>query len=258
MKIAVCIKRVPDTEARVKVAAGGKSLDEAGVKFVLNPYDEFAVEEALQRKEQAGTGEVVIVCLGPAAAQETIRTALAMGADRGVLLQADGIPADGFEVAKALAAELRTGGYDLILFGKMAVDDYNQQVGPMVAELLDLPCVTSVIHLDLTTGAGVAEREIEGGIEVVEFPLPAVLTAEKGLNEPRFPALKGIMAAKKKPIEVKDAAALGLDPSATLPLTRVVALELPPGRPAVRMIEGDPDTQVSELLRLLHEEAKVI
>jgi len=250
MKIAVCVKRVPDTEARVKIGAGGKAVDEAGVKFVLNPYDEFAVEEALRRKEQAGTGEVVIVCLGPAAAQETIRTALAMGADRGVLLQADAIPADGFEVAKALAAELRPGGYDLILFGKMAVDDYNQQVGPMVAELLDLPCVTSIVHLDLTAGAGVAEREIEGGVEVVEFPLPAVLTAEKGLNEPRFPALKGIMAAKKKPLETKPVA-LGAGG------VEVVALTTPAERTAGKIV-GEGAAAVPELVRLLREEAKVI
>src|SRR2546428_14081148 len=148
MKIAVCIKRVPDSETRVKIAPDGKSLDEAGVKFVLNPYDEFAVEEALRRKEKAppGAGEVAVFCLGPTAAQETIRTALAMGADRGVLLSVDRIPSDGLEAAKALAAELKGGGYDLILFGKMAIDDYNHQVGPMVAELLDLPCVTTVAH----------------------------------------------------------------------------------------------------------------
>src|SRR5213593_2520838 len=205
MKIAVCIKRVADSETRVKTGPDGKSLDEAGVKFVLNPYDEFAVEEALKRREAAGSGEVAVFALGPAAAQETIRTALAMGADRGVLLQADRIPADGFETAKALAAELKDGGWDLILFGKMAIDDYNHEVGPMVAELLGLPCVTSIGHLELagdTRGmGGTAEREIEGGVEVVEFPLPAVLTTDKGLNEPRYPALKGIMAAKRKPLE---------------------------------------------------------
>jgi len=158
MKIAVCIKRVADSETRVKIAADGKALDEAGVKFVLNPYDEFAVEEALRRKEQAGSGEVVVVALGPAAAQETIRAALAMGVDRGVLLQVDRIPADGLVVAQALAAELKDGGYDLILCGKMAIDDYNHQVGPMVAELLGLPCVTSIAHLELQGNTGVAER----------------------------------------------------------------------------------------------------
>src|SRR5881409_3596322 len=149
MKIAVCIKRVPDSETRVKIAADGKSLDEAGVKFVLNPYDEFAVEEALRRKETAGTGEVAVFSLGPAAAQETIRTALAMGADRGVLVQTDKIPADPFESARLLAAELKGSSWDLILFGRMAIDDYHTQVGPLVAELLNLPCVTAVAHLEI-------------------------------------------------------------------------------------------------------------
>jgi len=250
MKIAVCIKRVPDSETRVKIASNGKSLDEAGVKFVLNPYDEFAVEEALQRKEKAGTGEVAVFCLGPAAAQETIRTALAMGADRGVLLQTDAVPADGFVTAQALAAELKLGSWDLILFGKMAIDDYNQQVGPMVAELLGLPCVTTVAHLEMDGAKGVAEREIEGGIEVVEFPLPAVLTADKGLNEPRYPALKGIMAAKKKPLEVKPVqlGAGGID---------VVALTPPPERKEGKIV-GEGPGAVPELVRLLREEAKVL
>src|SRR5437867_11730085 len=141
MKIAVCIKRVPDSETRVKIAADGKSLDEAGVKFVLNPYDEFAVEEALRRKEKAGAGEVAVICLGPAAAQETIRTALAMGADRGVLLQTDKIPADPFETAKVIAAELKSTTWDLILFGRMAIDDYNTLAGSLLADLLRLPYV---------------------------------------------------------------------------------------------------------------------
>ena len=251
MNIAVCIKRVPDSETRVKIGSDGKSLDEAGVKFVLNPYDEFAVEEALQRKEKAGSGEVAVFCVGPAAAQETIRTALAMGADRGVLLQTDKIPADGYITAQALAAELKTGTWDLILFGKMAIDDYNQQVGPMVAELLGLPCVTAVAHLEIDGGKGVAEREIEGGVEVVEFPLPAVLTADKGLNEPRYPALKGIMAAKKKPLEVKPVplgAAGGIE---------IVALTPPPQRKDGKIV-GEGAGAVPELVRLLREEAKVL
>jgi electron transfer flavoprotein beta subunit len=250
VKIAVCIKRVPDTEARIKIDAGGTAIDEAGLKFILNPYDEFAVEEALQRREKAGAGEVVVVSLGADAAQETIRTALAMGCDRGVLLQATPIPADGLAVAKALAAELKDGDYDLILFGKMAVDDYNHQVGPMVAELLGLPCVTSVAHLEIEAGRGVAEREVEGGMEVVEFALPAVLTCDKGLNTPRYPALKGIMAAKKKPIDLKPAQ-LG---EARM---TVAGLALPPERQEGRVV-GEGVDAVPELVRLLREEAKVI
>jgi electron transfer flavoprotein beta subunit len=250
LNIAVCIKRVPDSETRVKIAPDGKSLDEAGVKFVVNPYDEFAVEEALRRKEQAGAGEVVILSLGLAAAQETIRTALAMGGDRGVLLQVDRVPDDGLVVARALAAELKAGSFDLILFGKTAIDDSNHQVGPMVAQLLGLPCVTSVAHLEIADGKGVAEREVEGGIEVCEFPLPAVLTVDKGLNEPRYPALKGIMAAKKKPMEVKPTvlAAGGID---------VLALTLPAERKAGRMV-GEGAAAVPELVRLLREEAKLL
>jgi electron transfer flavoprotein beta subunit len=250
MKIAVCIKRVPDSETRVKISADGKSLDEAGVKFVMNPYDEFAVEEALRRKEKAGTGEVVVLCLGPAAAQETIRTALAMGADRGILLQADKIPADSFEVAKLIAAELKAASWDLILFGRMAIDDYNHQVGTLVAELLGLPSVSAVSHLDIDGTKGVAEREIEGGIEVVEFPLPAVITADKGLNEPRYPALKGIMAAKKKPLELKPV-------QASAGSIEVVALTPPPERKEGKIV-GEGAAAVSELVRLLREEAKVL
>jgi electron transfer flavoprotein beta subunit len=250
MKIAVCIKRVPDSETRVKIAADGKSLDEAGVKFVMNPYDEFAVEEALRRKEKAGSGEVAVLALGPAAAQETIRTALAMGADRGILLQADKIPADPFEAARVIAAELRGGSWDLILFGRMAIDDYNHQMGSLVAELLGLPCVSAVSHLDIEGSKGVAEREIEGGIEVVEFPLPAVLTADKGLNEPRYPALKGIMAAKKKPLEVKP-----VQPGAGA--LDVTALTPPPERKEGKIV-GEGAGAVGELVRLLREEAKVL
>ena len=248
MKIIVCVKQVPDTETRIQLS--GSTIDTSSVKWIANPYDEFAVEEALQRKEKAGAGEVVAIALGPDAAQETIRSTLAMGADRGVLLKADRIPADALAVAKALAAELKDGGYDLILFGKMAVDDYNHAAGSMVAEILGLPCVTAVSRLELDGAKGVAEREIEGGIEVVEFPLPAVLTVEKGLNTPRYPALKGIMAAKKKPVEIRPAA-LG---AARLSVT---GLSLPPERKAGRIVGEGPDA-VSELVRLLRTEAKVL
>jgi electron transfer flavoprotein beta subunit len=249
LKIAVCIKRVPDTETRIKVAADGKSIDEAGVKFVLNPYDEFAVEEALRLKEKAGSGEVVVVAMGLDNAQETIRTALAMGADRGILLK--GAPSlDPLDAARALAAELKGGGYDLILFGKLAIDDYSQAVGTMVAELLELPSVSAVSHLELSGGKGTAEREIEGGVEVVEFSTPAVLTADKGLNEPRYPALKGIMAAKKKPLEVKAAPAPGGG-------VTVLELKLPDARKEGRIL-GEGPGAVNALIDVLRNEAKVL
>src|SRR5436309_1508596 len=177
MKIAVCIKRVPDSETRVKIASDGKSLDEAGVKFILNPYDEFAVEEALRRKEKAGAGEVVVIALGPAAAQETIRTALAMGADRGILLQSDRIPTDGLEVAKALAAELKGAGFDLILFGKMAIDDYNHQVGPMVLEQRD--GALRKVSYEVVTGARRLADALGGSVDALILASGAVKGAEQ-------------------------------------------------------------------------------
>lgn len=250
MNIAVCVKRVPDTETRIKIDADGKSIDESGVKFVLNPYDEFAVEEALKLKEQAGTGEVVAVSLGSDASQETIRTTLAVGADRGVLLRTDVRSLDPLASARVLAQELGDGGYDLILFGKLAIDDYSHAVGTMVAELLGLPSVSSIAHLTIADGSGTAEREIEGGVEVVEFRLPAVLTTDKGLNEPRYPALRGIMLAKKKPLEVKD---VTVDAGAI----EVVELALPPERQAGRIVGEGPEA-VPALLDALRNEAKVL
>jgi len=250
VKLAVCVKRVPDSEARIRIAADGKGIEESGVKFVLNPYDEYAVEEALKLKEATGSGEVVAVSVGPDSAQETIRTALAMGADRGVLLKAGSLPLDPLPVAQALAAELKDGGYDLVLFGKVAIDDSSHAVGVMVAELLGLPCVSAVAHLTVADGKGHGEREIEGGVEAVEFALPAVVTADKGLNEPRYPALRGIMMAKKKPLEVKDAAlgSGGLE---------VVSLAYPPERKAGRIVGEGPDA-VPALVDALKNEAKVL
>ena len=249
MRIAVCLKRVPDTTTKIVIAQDGRSIDESGVKFVPNPYDEYALEEALKLREAAGTGETVVYCVGSDAAQETIRTALAMGIDRGVLLTSPG-SSDGLVIARALAEELRSGNFDLILFGKLAVDDYNHQVGVMVAELLQLPCIASVAHLTISGGSVEAEREIEGGIEVAICALPAVLTCDKGLNTPRLPSLKGIMAAKKKPLEVKAAA--------TGPSTiTVLGLTLPAERTAGRIV-GEGVDAVPELVRLLRQEAKVI
>jgi electron transfer flavoprotein beta subunit len=246
MKIAVCIKRVPDTETRIKIA-GATKIDETGVKFIANPYDEFAVEAALQLKQKAG-GEIVAVSLGPDSAQETIRTALAMGADRGLHLKTDGQPYDTLAVAHALATELK--GYDVILLGKMAIDDYNHAMAPALAEMLNVPCVSAVTSLTIDGTKGTAEREVEGGVEVLSFPLPAVISTDKGLNKPRLPTLPGIMAAKKKPMESKPAA---LGP------TRVTvrSLALPPERPAGRII-GEGAAAVPELIRLLQTEAKVL
>ena len=250
MKIAVCIKRVPEMDSRFKIAASGTAVDETGLKFAISDFDEWAVEAALQLKEKHG-GEVAVVSLGPDAVQESIRKALAMGADRGVQLKADRVPFDGFAIATALAAELKDGGYDLIMFGKIAVDSSSGVTGAMVAELLDLPCVTAVSKLEIADGRGTAERALESATEVVEFPLPAVVTVDQGLvTAARYPALKGIMAAKKKPLETRPAQ-LGAEQLS------VSKFELPPERAAGRII-GEGAGAVPELVRLLREEAKVL
>jgi electron transfer flavoprotein beta subunit len=246
----VCIKQVADTETRVKVAADGKSLDPAGVTWILNPYDEFAVEQALRVKEQLGAGEVIAISLGGAGVPTTLRSVLAMGADRAIHLKSDGATLDSLAVARALAAEIGPLAPGLVWCGKQAVDDDAAQVGPMLAELLHLPCVTVVAHFELAGDHAKVEREIEGGREVIEVTLPAVLTADKGLNEPRYASLKGIMAAKKKSIDEKPAA-LGE------PNLEVVSLALPPSRSAGRIV-GKGIEAVPELVRLLREEAKVI
>ncbi|MBI4409926.1 MAG: electron transfer flavoprotein subunit beta/FixA family protein [Gemmatimonadetes bacterium] len=248
MKIVTCIKRVPDTEARLKIAAG-RDIDAAGLKFIISPYDEFAVEAALQLREAKGGGEVIVVSVGEAAAAEQLRAALALGADRAVLLEAPPT-LDGLVTARALAAELKDANADLYLFGMKAADDDQQQVGPMVAELLGLPCVTVVAELELGDGKILCHREVEGGIEVVEAPLPAVVTITKGKYEPRYPSLKGIMAAKKKPLEEKEAAA---GPSRV----RLLDLSHPPERPPGKVVGQGADA-VPELLRLLREEAKAL
>jgi electron transfer flavoprotein beta subunit len=250
VKIAVCIKRVPDMDLRFAIAADGKSLDPAGLKFDIADFDGYAVEAALRLVEKEGAGEVVVVSVGPAAAQETLRKALGIGAHRAIHLEADSVPFDGMAIAAALAAELKDGGYDLICFGRMATDSANQTVGPMTAQLLGLPCVTAVSKLDIAAGRGTAERQLEGATETVEFPLPAVVTVDEGLGRPRLASLKGIMAAKKKPLESRPAQ-LG-----AAHLT-VDSIAMPPDRPPGRIIGEGPDA-VPELIRLLQTEAKVL
>lgn len=250
MKIAVCIKRVPDMEMRFSIAADRKSLDQAGLKYEMGDFDGYALEVGLQLVEKQGPGEVVVISLGPDGVQETLRKGLAMGAARAVQLKADDVPFDGLAIARALAAELKGGGYDLILFGRMATDTANGTVGPMTAELLGLPCVTAISQLQLAGARGTARRDLEGAAEMVRFPLPAVLTIDEGIARPRLASLKGIMAAKKKPLEVKPA---------QLGKARLVveSMALPPERPPGRIIGEGPDA-VPELIRLLHSEAKVL
>lgn len=249
MKSIVCVKRVPDTEARIRIAGDGKSIDAAGVKYVLNPYDEFAVEAALKHRESAGEGEVVVLSVGTADSAETLRTGLAMGADQAVLLKTDS-GVEGLAVAKAIAAEAKGRDFDLLLFGMKAVDDDLQAVGPMVAELLGIPAVTVVTEFSVADGTVTAHREIEGGTEIVELKTPCVITVTKGAYEPRYASLKGIMAAKRKPLEEKD-----VEVEASAVTTQ--SLALPAERQAGRIV-GEGVDAVPELVRLLREEAKVL
>jgi electron transfer flavoprotein beta subunit len=249
MNIIICIKRVPDSESRIVVGSDGRSIDSQGIKFVLNPYDEYAVEEALRLKEAAGAGSVTVMTLGGEESKETLRTALAMGADQAVLLK--GQPSDdGLGTAEKLAAAIKVREYDLVLFGKQAIDDDNLQVPAMVAELLGLPCATVVVELKVEANKVTAEREVEGGHETVEFELPGVIAAQKDLNQPRYPSLKGIMAAKKKPLEEVDVG----DAETRLEVIELMKL---PERAAGEVVGEGPDA-VPELVRKLREEAKVL
>ncbi len=248
MKIAVCVSHVPDTATKVIIGSDGKSIDPSGVTYVVNPYDEFAIEEALKTKEQLG-GEVVVISLGPEANKESIRKALAMGADSGVLLK-DENQRDSLGVAKALAEEIKNQGAEIVFFGKQSVDYDNSITGQLTAELLGYNCVSVVVDLKIEGNKVIAEREIEGGREVVETSLPVVITAQKGLNEPRYASLKGIMAAKRKTIEEKEAV-----PAENY--VEIIRMKKPaPKQPG--KILGSDASAVPELIRLLREEAKVI
>ncbi|MCU0560670.1 MAG: electron transfer flavoprotein subunit beta/FixA family protein [Desulfobacterales bacterium] len=262
MDIVVLVKQVPDTESLVQIAGDGVSIKKEEIKWVMNPYDELAVEEALRIREAKG-GSVTVVSVGPQKAQETIRTALAMGADKGLHVHdplAEG--SDALATAKLLAAAVKGLAFDLIICGQRGVDEDNYQVGAAVAEFLNIPQISLVNKAEVLDGRIRCHRVVEGGTVVVEAPLPALFTTQRGLNEPRYASLPGIMKAKKKPLEVKTVAELGLDPAAVGAAGRKVliqALRLPPERKAVRMIRAEtPAATAAELVRILHTEAKLI
>jgi len=215
VNIVACIKQVPDTEALIKVKPDGSGIDEGGIKWVMNPYDEYGVEEALKLKEANG-GEVTVVSLGPARIMETIRTALAMGADKGVHVTID--EADAYNTAAALAAAIKEINPDVVFCGQRAIDDDSGQVGSALAELLGMPQITIITGFEVADGKVKAVKPIEGAQLVIESSMPCVVTAQKGLNEPRYASLPGIMKAKRKPVDVKDVAALGIsvEPKARL------------------------------------------
>lgn len=251
MNILVCVKRVPATTARVAVLEG-KRLNPEGVEFLLNPYDEFAVEESLRRREAAGAGKVVAISFGTAEAQKELRQVLAMGADEAVLLQhAEAAFADAATTARVLAEAARARGpFDLLFFGKQAVDRDQHGVGPMVATLLGIPCLTEIVKLEIADGKVTAEREVEGGREILEASLPCAVTCQKGLNEPRYASLKGIMAAKKKPLDTVQVDVTGA-------VVEVLEMRPPPPRPPGRIV-GEGAAAVPELVRLLRNEAKIL
>jgi len=260
--IVVLLKQVPDTETLIQIAEDKASIRTEDVKWVINPYDEFAVEEALRIKEKH-RGKVTILTLGPERAVESIRTALAMGADEGVLIDDPATQgSDALGTAKVLTAALKETGYDLVITGQRAVDDDGYQVPAAVAELLGVAQVSMVIKEEITDGKIRCERTIEGGTVVVETDLPALFTTQRGINEPRYASLPGIMKAKKKPLVKKTLADLGVDPSEVgeaRAKCRVKDLTFPPERSPGRIIEGETvEAKAAELVRLLREEAKVI
>lgn len=263
MNILVCMKQVPDTAIEIKLDAENKSVDKSQLTYVVNPYEEYAIEAGLQLKEKFG-GDVTLITMGPDRAEEVLRTGLAMGADKGIHISDPALEgSDTLVTAKVLAAAIKGLTYDIVLCGKVAVDDNTGQVGPALAELLGIPHISgaTTLEVDQASKKAVATREVEGGVVQMEVPLPAVITAEKDLNTPRYPSLPGIMKAKTKPVDKKDVASLGLDPSSVgLAGSKIMPLgmSLPPEREAGRILEGDPDQAAKELARLLHTEVKIL
>lgn len=264
MNIIVCLKQVPDTETQIKVAADGKSIVTDDVKWVMNPYDEFGVEEALQIKERFG-GEVTVVGLGPKRVTESIRTALAMGADKGILINDPALEgSDSLAVAKALAAAIKGLEYDLVFTGQRGVDDDSGVVGAGLAEFLGIPQLSIIQKVEISEDGKSVKvlRPVEGQTLGIESSLPALITAQKGLNEPRYASLPGIMKAKKKPLEEKTLADLGLDSGAFGEggrKVKILEMTPPPAREAGKIVAGEtPQEKAAELARLLHEEAKAI
>ncbi len=257
MNIVVCIKQTFDTEAKIVLTDQGK-IDTNGVSLIINPYDEFAIEEGIRLKEKFG-GEVTVVTLGGDLAQEALRTALAMGADKAILISDRLLTEiDEWGAAEILAQVVKNIPCDLLLAGRIAIDDGSAQVAVRLAEKLDLPSVSNVLKLEIIGNQVTATREIDGGTETLELTLPAVITAQKGLNEPRYPSVTGIMKAKKKPLTMVKLSDLGLTPSDVAPQMQTKSITLPIPRQGGRKLPGDTAQAAHKLARLLREEAKVL
>lgn len=257
MNIFVLLKRTFDTEEKITIS-GGK-VNEDGAEFIINPYDEFAIEEAIQVREAHG-GEVTVVSVGNEETEKQLRTALAMGADKAALIniEDDVENEDQFTTAKILSEYLKYKDADLILAGNVAIDGGSGQVGPRVAELLNIPFVTTITKLEIDGVKVTVTRDVEGDSEIIETSLPLLVTAQQGLNEPRYPSLPGIMKAKKKPFEQLELDDLDLEEDDVEAKTKTIELYLPPKKEAGKVLSGDVGVQVKELVQLLHTEAKVI
>lgn len=254
MNILVLVKQTFDTEERIVIQDG--QISEDGVEFIINPYDEYAVEEAVKIKEELGA-EVTVLTVGPARSESVLRTALAMGADKGMFIEFEE-EADEYTIAKLITEAVKGREYDLILGGNMAVDSGSGQVAIRVAEALGIPHVSTITKLSLDGSKAIVERDIEGDVEVMEVNLPFLATTQQGLNEPRYPSLPGIMKAKKKPLDRFSAEDLGLSEDDLAPRTFVQDQYLPPKKQAGRILEGDLGQQVHDLVHLLRSEAKVV
>ncbi|MFN5877145.1 MAG: electron transfer flavoprotein subunit beta/FixA family protein [Ignavibacteria bacterium] len=248
MNILVCISQVPDTTTKISIGADGASMNPAGVKFILNPYDEFAIEAGLRLKEQHG-GTVTTITVGPDTSKEVLRTALAMGSDSAVIVK-DANRADSFVVASSIAEYAAELAPDVIIFGRQSIDFDSFALPSMVAEILGWPDVSTVSSLSIESGTVTADSDIEGGRQHVSATLPCVISAQKGLYDPRYPKLPDIMKAKSKPIVERDS-------STAQPRVAAVSMTLPESK-RLNKVFGDSEADIHELVRLLHEEAKVI
>lgn len=260
MKIVVCVKAVPDTETKIAIAPDKRNIDFTGVRFIISPYDEFAVEEALRLKEKHG-GETTAISMGGSEVTDVLRDTMARGIDNAIHLKDDQFQGlEPLDTAKVLSAAIKNGGYDLVLCGQQGAGGDNSQVPSMLSELLDLPQTTVVVKLEIEGNKFKAEREIEGAHEIVEGSLPAVISTQKGLNEPRYPSIKGVMAARRKEIVVKDASHLELKEllGGGKHKVKIKEMMLPPPRPSGKKLEGDPETQVKTLVTLLRSEARIL
>jgi electron transfer flavoprotein beta subunit len=257
MNIFVLVKRTFDTEE--KIVINGGQIQEDGAEFIINPYDEYAIEEAIKVRDAEG-GEVTVVTIGNDESEKQLRTALAMGADKAVLINAeeDLDDLDQYTISTILAEYLKDKDADLILGGNVAIDGGSGQVAPRLAELLGINYVTTITSLEINGDKASIVRDVEGDSEEIETSLPLLITAQQGLNEPRYPSLQGIMKAKKKPLEELELDDLDIDEDDVEPKTNVVEIFLPPTKAAGRVLEGELPAQVKELVSLLHSEAKVI